>query len=253
MPPAGFSRRRLLRAAGPSLSALLAGCAFGGGSARSPTVTPAPVPTDTASPTPEPTPPPPTPEDLDFEVAVLDGFTEASPARLAITVRNAGDRLLTGVGDRQHVLPFVDDDYGGLNESGRLGLFLAPDDTTLTIQPQGERGDRVGQFLPDTPTDGCWRLPFDWPAAQGVEPAIRYTVSVPPGETVSHEYGLYFVDACEPGRFTFESDFDLANTDPPLQGALHRTRLGFDLTVSRAGALEVDVHEPLIGTRAAAD
>lgn len=235
------------------MTAALAGCAFGGGAARAPSVTPAPVPTDPKSPTPEPTPPPPSPDDLAFDVTVLGEFTAASPGRLGISVRNTGDRLLTGVGDRQHVLPFVDDDYAGLDESGQLALFLAPDDTTLTIQPEGERGDRVGQFLPDTSTDGCWQLPFDWPAARGAEPAVRYTVSVPPGETVSHEYGLYYIDACGPRRVTFENTFDLANTDPPQVGTLRRTRLGFTLTVAPAEPIRVDVHEPRVGGRTSTD
>lgn len=247
------TRRRFLRAAGVSATTALPGCAFGGGSGRLPTVTPAPVPTDEPTPTTEPTPPSPSPDDVAFEVTVLDGFTRASPARLAIAFRNTGSQHLTGVGNLQHILPFVDDDYAGVDESGRLGVFLAPDDTSLRIQPPGTPGGPVDQFLPDAPTGGCWTLPFDWPAVRGVRPSVLYTVSVPPGERVRHDYGLYYIDACRAGRFTFESRFDLANTDPPLQGRLHRTRLGFDLTVTQAETIRVDVHEPRVGPQGPAD
>lgn len=144
------------------------------------------------------------------------------------------------------MLPFVDDDYGGLDESGRFGLFLTPDDASLTIDPAGEPGGRVGEFLPHEPIDGCWRLPFDWPAAMGPSPDVLYTVTVPPAATVRHEYGLYYVDACASGRFTFESTFDLTNTDPPLVEALYRTRLGFDVIVAPGEELRLDVHEPAV-------
>lgn len=248
MPSAVPTRRRFLRSASLSATTVLAGCAFGSGSGQPPSITPAPVPTDTTAPTAEPTPPPPTPDEFAFEVDVLDPFTAASTCRLAITFRNTGDRLLTGLGPLQHVLPFVDDDYAGVDESGQLGVFLAPDDTSLTIDPDGASGGPVGRFLPDAPTDGCWTLPFDWPAARGGRPAILHTVSVPPGGAVRHEYGLYYIDACEVGRFTFEGTFDLANTDPPLRGVLYRTRLGFDVTISPDQTLQVDVHEPQVGT-----
>lgn len=252
MPRARSTRRRFLHTAGLSATTALAGCAFGSGSGRPPSVTPAPVPTDTTTPTAEPIPPPPTPAEFAFEVDVLDGFTAASPARLGASFRNTGDRLLTGVGPLQHVLPFVDDDYAGMDESGQLEVFLAPDGASLTIDPADTSGGRVGQFLPETPTDGCWTLPFDWPAARGARPAILHTVSVPPGEAVRHEYGLYYIDGCEAGRYTFEGTFDLANTDPPLAGALYRTRLGFDLTITPAQTLRVDVHEPRVAARASA-
>lgn len=240
------SRRRFLRTAGLAAASALGGCGFAGGSGSPATVTPVPVPTDTPVPTPEPTPPPPTPEDFAFDVTILSGFDVATPARLGITFENTGDRLLTGLGGRQFVLPFVDDDYGGLDESGRFGLFLAPDDTALSVAPEGQSAGPVGRFLPDEPTDGCWRLPFDWPAAEGVQPGILYTVTVQPGEAVRHEYGLYHVDDCEAGRFTFEGTFDLTNTNPPLEQGLRRTRLGFDLVVSPAETLRLDVHDPVV-------
>lgn len=224
----------------------LSGCGFRGGTDEFPTVTPAPVPTDTPSPTPAATPTPPTTADMVFEVSVLQGFTGTSPARLAATFRNTGDRLLTGVGPLQHVLPFVDDDYAGVDESGQLGLFLVPDDTALTVQPEGSSGGPVEAFLPGEPANGCWTLPFDWPAAKGPSPALLHTVSVPPGDAVRHEYGVYYLDGCEAGRYTFESTFDLTATDPPLEGALYQTRLGFDLTITPAQTVGVDVHEPRI-------
>lgn len=252
MPPAAPPRRRFLRGAGVSMTSALAGCVFGGRSGRPASVTPAPVPTDTASRTAAPIPSPSTPDDFLFEVFVLERFTSESPARLRITFRNTGGRRLTGVGPWRHVLPFTDDDYAGVDESGRFGLFLSPVDASLTIETEDTVGP-LGEFLPDEPTDGCWTLPFDWPAARGTNGTILHTVSVPSDEAVTHEYDLYYLDACDTGRFIFESTIDLANTDPPFEETLHRVSLGFDLTIAQTGTLHVDVHEPRVGSRTSAD
>lgn len=248
MAPVETSRRRLLRAATASATAALTGCASGSRSGDGITVTPAPVPTFSSSPTSAPTPGPPRAEDIEFYVVITHQFGMTHPARLVITFENTSDRFLTGVGGLQFVIPFVDDDYAGVDDSGQLGLFLAPDDAALTVKPEGTSAGRVGQFLPDEPRDRCWKLPFDWPGARGVSPAIFHTVGVPPGEQVSHEYGVYYIDRCEAGRFTFESRFQLTNTDPPLEQALYPARLGFDLIISSAETVRADVHEPVILT-----
>lgn len=241
------SRRDFLRLAGTSVAAGLAGCAALRGSSQSPTVTPAPVPTESPTATPRTTPEPPTPADFEFDVSVRRGFTAAGPARLEVGFRNVGDRLLTGAGGLQHVLPFVDDDYGGLSPGGTLELFLVPDETDLVVGPADRPPRPVEAYLPDRPTDGCWRLPFDWPAAWTTRPAVVHTVSVRPGRGVRHGYTLYHIDDCTAGTYGFEGHFDLTNTDPPLTGALYRTRLGFDLTVAPSGAVSAAVRPPTVG------
>lgn len=236
-------RRRFLRTVGATSVAALAGCSLGGTAPPSRTITPAPVPPDEPSPT---IPPPPSADDVSFEVRALNGFTNTLPARLSATFRNTGDRLLTALGARELVLPFVDDDYAGLDGSGEFGLFLAPADTTLVIDSGDTLEASVGASHPDRRPDGCWTLPFSWSGARGASPVVMYAVTLAPSESVSHVYECYFIDECSPGTYTFEATLDLTNTDPPLERAVYRTNLGFDLTVTADASVAVDVHQPRI-------
>ena len=241
MPP---SRRDVLRATSTALLGSLAGCAVGGSSREEPSVTPAPVPTES----PVPTPPRPSPDDVVLEVDVRRGFAPDHPARLEIGFTNAGDRTLVASDGPQYVVPFVDEDYAGEASDGSLGLFLVPDGAKLHVRPEGTDGGWVGEYLPEAPTDGCWRLPFDWPDARSFSTAILHVVDLAPGETVRHGYGLYWIDACEPGTYAFEHRFDLryaTGGETPAQPSL--TATGFDLTVADDGGLSVDVREPVVG------
>lgn len=244
--PSAPSRRRVLRLAGTALSASLAGCAGRGDRPGRLTVTPAPVPSDEPTPTGRPPDagPPPSADAIRLAVSVTAGFSETSPARLEITFHNVGLRPLTALDGPAHVLPFVDDDYAGADEAGDLGLFLVPDDADLTISPGGGKPAPVEAALPTAPTDGCWSLPFDWPAARDGRPAVLHAVTVRPGRTLHHGYRLYFIDECTAGRFTFVNTFDLAAGDPPHERDLHRARLAFDVVVDESMALDVRVREP---------
>lgn len=241
------SRRRVLELAGASLTTGLAGCARAGEPGIEPTVTPAPVPSDRLTSTATPTASgPPSPADLGFWVDVRDDFTDASPARLDISLWNAGPRVLTVLDGPEHAVPFVDDDYAGVDESGHPTLLLVPDDAGLQVDPADGPADRIDAYLPEAPTDGCWRVPFDWPAARAGATAVLHAVPLEPGQLRSHGYGLYFIDECSPGTYRFEHTFELAAGDPPLERDLHTARLGFDVTVAESMAVSVDVHEPQV-------
>lgn len=251
MQPARASRRQLLRTAGAAIGGSLAGCTAGDptGDEPSATASPAAPGTDTPSPTAAPSgPPPPTADDVALDVAVLQSFTPDQPARLEIAFTNAGERSLLGLGGPQYVLPFVDDDYAGEAADGSLALFLLPDDNGLAVEPEGEPTASVESYLPDAPTDGCWTVPFEWPAAKASFTAVLHEVPVEPGGTVSHEYSLYYLDDCVTGTFAFESSFDLGyrRSDDP-DGTLYPTALGFDLTIADDG-ITVSAHEPAVDT-----
>lgn len=247
MPPPP-TRRRFLQLAGTAAATGLAGCSRTGGSTGQPPVTPAPVPSDrpTTTPRADATVSGPTAEDLAFDVALESGFSVESPARLEIAVRNDGDGVLTAVGGPDHVLPFVDDDYVGVDRTGHPTLFLAPDDAGLTIAPAAGDPGPLGEFLPAAPVEGCWSVPFDWPAAWGPQPAILRTDSLDPGETRRHGYGLYYLEACVAGTFAFASTFELTSAEPPFGGPATRARLGFVVTVTGDLEVLVGVQDPVV-------
>lgn len=242
------SRRDLLRLAGATGLSGLAGCALSEPTTTPPTVTPAPVPTDTktAAVTARRVPPPPDPGDLQFTVEILDGFSEASPARLEIRIENQGTSLLTALDGTEYVFPFVDDDYTGIDWSGDPELLLVPNDPKVRVAPGDAEPATMDAFLPDAPTDGCWSVPFEWPAARAPRPAMLHAVPLPPGATRRHRYELYFLEECSSGTFAFENTFDLAVGDPPIERGLYRARLAFDVARSDSTGLLVRVDDPRI-------
>lgn len=244
----GSTRRAFLRSAAGAGAAGLAGCTGGDRSVDVGGVTAAPVPSDSPAATSTASPvPAPTADEIGFWVEVLDGFTSSAPARLAISFWNRGQRVLTALDGPAHTLPFVDDDYLGVAPEGDAGLLLLPDDAELVLDPEGADPGPIGSFLPDAPTDGCWRVPFEWPEARDHDTAVLTAVSVDPGVLRRHEYRLYFVEECAPGVYRFEHTFDLAAGDPPGERALHRARLAFDATVTASMGVRVDVDEPVVG------
>lgn len=248
------TRRRVLRAVATGVTIGLAGCAVGRHWAGRPTVTPAPVPPDRPSLTPEsPDGRPPSPDVLEFEVRVLTGFSEASPARLEIGFRNAGNAVITALDGPAHTVPFVDDDSVGTDWSGDPEVLLVPDDARMTVDPAGAEPGPIHEFLPQSPTDGCWSVPFDWSAARRPSNAGLHAISLQPGECRRHEYGLYYLDGCTTGTFSFVNTFDLAAGDPPFGRDLVRARLGFDVAISEVMEPLVRVHDPVIEASAGGD
>lgn len=245
--PSRTSRRRFLRLAGAT-AAGLAGCSQTDGSAGRITVTPAPLPADrpSSSSSSAGTTDAATAAALEFDVRLRSGFSDASPARLEIVVRNVGDIVLTALGGSEHVLPFVDDNYAGVDRTGHVSLFLAPDDSALTVAPEGGEPGPLDEFLPAAPVAGCWSLPFDWPAAWGSQSATGHSVSLPPGEHRRHRYGLYYVDECIAGSFAFANTFELVAGDSPGERSPARVRLGFVLTVTGELEVLIGVQNPVI-------
>lgn len=165
--------------------------------------------------------------DFEFEVTVLGEFTDRQPGRLRIAFTNVSDEELYGIDGPDYSIPFVDDDYA----SNNLELLLIPE----------EGGPRVDGTFPESPTDGCWKVPFEWPEARGPETLQQIRRRVSPGETASHEYSLYYTDECSSGTFTFENEFELrkAEADP------RQVKLGFDLTITDQ-EMSASVDEPVI-------
>lgn len=245
--PSVPARRRFLQLASVAVTTGLAGCVATGGPSRPVTVTPAPVPSDRPPTTATDRPHPPPPADaLGFRVTVIGDFDAAHPARLEIAVRNEGAVPLTALGTSPHVLPFVDDDYTGTDWSGDPELLLIPDEAELVVDPAGAESAPVGEFLPSTPADGCWSVPFDWPEAHDTGAGGIHAALLAPGETRRHRYGLYFTDGCASGTFSFEHTFDLAAGDVPIEPGLYRGRLAFDLAVSDTMGPLVRVRDPVI-------
>lgn len=242
------SRRGLLELAGTTGVAALAGCAQPTDSTGTPTVTPAPVPTDRATPveTRNRQPPPPAPDTLQFEVEVLAGFGESEPAQLEIRIENTGDSLLTGLGKAEYVFPFVDDDYVGVDWTGNPELLLVPRESAVEVAPGNADPAEIETFLPDAPTDGCWSVPFDWPADRVSDPPALWAIPLLPGEREKHRYELYYLEECTTGTFRFTSTFDLAVGDPPIEQGLYRARLSFDVARSDTTGLLVRVNDPWI-------
>lgn len=237
------TRRAVLRAVGGAATAGLAGCTRRGDGFAQLSVTPAPVPSDS------PTPSSPTigsalsRAEVEFRVRARSGFDETGPARLEISLRNAGDTLLTVLDSPRLSVPFVDDDYVGTDWSGDPGVLLVPDGSELTVDPAGADPGPIGEFLPESSPDGCWTVPFDWPAARGPTSDVLHAVPLQPGEHRRHGYGVYSLDGCATGTFSFENTFDLAAGDPPFGRDLVRARLGFDLALSDALAPVVRVDD----------
>ncbi|MFB6361714.1 MAG: hypothetical protein ABEH59_10390 [Halobacteriales archaeon] len=237
----GRSRREFVRIASTAVSGLIAGCGARSGGDELVSVTPAPVPT-TATETPEPTPKhlAELSDRFEFEVEVRSGFTPESPARLEITVWNRTDTQLTALAGSRFVLPFVDRDYAGIDQSGDPGLSLVPDETRLIVDRDDAEPARLTALLPEAPKDGCWRLPFEWaPAWMTRESSLKIATLVP-GEWRSHRYGLYFIGDCGPGTFTFENRFDIAVGQAAGERELLVARLGFDVTVAENGEIRVN-------------
>ncbi|MFB6361030.1 MAG: hypothetical protein ABEH59_06870 [Halobacteriales archaeon] len=242
------SRRGLLKLAGLTGVTGLAGCAQPTASSGSPTVTPAPVPTDRPTPvaTSHRQPPPPDPEVLQFEVEVLAGFGETQPAQLEIRIENTGDTLLTGLGQAEYVFPFVDDDYVGVDWTGNPELLLVPRESAVEVAPGDADPAKIEAFLPEAPIDGCWSVPFDWPADRVSDVPALWAIPLLPGARERHRYELYYLEECTTGTFTFTSTFDLAVGDPPIERGLYRARLSFDVARSDTTGLLVRVNDPRI-------
>lgn len=246
------SRRRFLQAVGAVAAAGLAGCATHRAGPGKPTVSPAPVPSDRSTPTAgSPTArPPPSPDVLEFEVWALSGFEVEHPARLEISLRNAGDAMLTALDGPMHTVPFVDDDYVGTDWTGDPELLMVPDEAELTLDPPGADPAPIRTFLPSTSTDGCWSVPFEWPADHAATGAVLHAIPLQPDERRRHEYSLYSLDGCPTGTFSFVNTFDLSVGDPPFGRDLYRARLGFDLALSDRFEPLVRVYDPIIGPTA---
>lgn len=166
--------------------------------------------------------------DFEFEVTILGEFTNSHPGRLRISFTNVSGEALYGIDGPDYSIPFVDDDYA----STELELLLIPD----------EGGPRVDGTFPESPTDGCWKVSFEWPEARGPETLQQLRRRVSPGETVSHEYSLYYTDECVSGTFTFENEFELQKGD----GDPRPMTVGFDLTITDQ-TMSVSVNEPVSG------
>lgn len=242
-----WSRRRVLRGLGASAVAGLAGCSGAEPQVARLSVTPAPVPSDTPSPTPTATPGArPDAEAVRFRVELLSGFDADGPARLSIAVRNDGPLNLTAVGVTPHVFPFVDDQYAGTDRAGRPRLFLLPENAALVTDRPNETSKPVSTLLPERATEGCWSTRFEGRPPVAPSNRFLFSVTLAPGETISHDYRVYFIGACGAGRYSFQAETLLAAGDPPGRNGIHRLLTGFYLSVSSDLRLSIGLEDPVI-------
>lgn len=181
-------------------------------------------------------------DDFSFDVSVLHGFCRENPARLEITFTNKSESTLTASGGPEHTLPFIDDDYVGMNQSNKPGLFLVPDNNAYFSWEDEEGNDiSLSDIIPSSPTDGCWKLLIDWPPeGQKVQTAILHRFELPPGESITHQYSVYFLNTCTTGTFSFERTLGLLKG-----GDAGQVTQGFDLTVTETD-IAVSTHEPSV-------
>jgi hypothetical protein len=251
----GGSRRDFIQLVGAAVAGSTAGCGARDTGDQGITVTPAPVPSTTPKATNElRARPAELASRIEFDVTVLIGFSKASPAGLEISVGNRTERQVTALAGSRFVLPFVDRDYVGTDRSGAPGLLLAPNPTRLIVDPKAGAGERLTAALPEAPIDGCWTLPFEWPAALRTRDATLQFATLVPGEHRDHRYRLYFIEDWAPGTFTFQNRFDLTVGRTREDRELYLARLGFEVTVTDDRDVQVVVRDPVIASpRSSAD
>lgn len=213
------------------------------------TVTNAQSPTETTVPTPSPEAGPLTTDDFELDVSVLQEFTNDHPARLRITFKNSGTRELVGMGGPEHILPFVDDNYAGDDVYNEPKLFLLPDNGPyFSIVDQDGTRRSISDVIPDSPTDGSWTLPINWPPQSSIVTPILNAVPVPVGSEVSHEYSLYFIDDCTNGLFTFVNNLEIRVGPRATANESHQdyaVTLKFVIQISDTG-MKGSIREPEI-------
>ncbi len=214
------TRRDLLRTAGLSVTALVAGCLSNGTPAGSPTDSPTDdlpgdSPTDDSGDTrPSGTGGPGvsivnTDETPDLPVrpeieVVTEAATDETPPQLRVTVTNEADETLS-IGEGRDV----------------VFAYVADEDGHLQLLPAGE----------EYPAEaGCWRL------TEGIAVTEEYrTTELGPGESTSQLLDLYALpgeDACLPvGNFRFTSTYSVARGPDRLATEGESAEWGFTLSL----------------------
>ena len=210
------TRRDLLRLAGLSGTALVAGCLSNGGPTATPTDDlPTDTPTDDSGGT-RPTgtggpgvsvvaidEAPDLPIRPTVEV-VTEAATEATPPQLRVTVTNEADEVIS-IGEGRDV----------------VFAYVADEDGLLILLPAGE----------EYPAEaGCWRL------TEGIAVTEEYrTTELDPGESTSQLLDLYALpgeDACLPvGQFRFTSTYSVARGPDRIPTEGSSAEWGFTVTL----------------------
>ncbi|MFB6295859.1 MAG: hypothetical protein ABEH66_03340 [Halobacteriales archaeon] len=152
---------------------------------------------------------------------------------------------LVGKGGPAHTLPFVDDDYVGRTESNEPGLILVPDNEYyFSLVEEGGNETGLRDVIPTEPTDGCWKLLFDWPPEGKASTAILHKFELAPGESITHGYSLYHLNRCQRGTYSFEGTVKIESRET-RDVEIFTLILGFDLTLTET-CPEVSVHDPRI-------
>lgn len=230
-----LTRREAFHTIGSTAIVPLAGCMnrIDSGTKQPANQTEEPEPTASTT-----TPRPVAKEEFEFDVAVLDQFTEAHTASVRFSFTNTSNRPYVVT-----PLEFGPSDHGFVveNDARTANIVLVNASMTFSDPVTNARTDP-----PTEPQDGCWTLDatFSYP--------VGLTVGeVPPGETITEEFTCYAHrenEHCLPAgayRFTEEHDFE--------PGSIHRDRRSgpsdryaflVSLLIDDTGALSVDVeHE----------
>lgn len=130
---------------------------------------------------------------VDVCVEAVEPFTDEHPARIAVALTNEADSEQTF--DFTVSPPYPP--YPAEHEDAAAELLPIPDYREY-VTP------RSGEFVPEAPTDGCWRA-LERPG--GLDAGISRTIA--PGETLREEYALLAApdgECLAPGTYRTEVD-----------------------------------------------
>lgn len=237
MPSSPLRRRQLLQAAGAASITIVTGCGGADRENRTPTAPPKGGPTTPAPATPAPNL---SRDDFEFEVSVLRSFTEDHTAQLRITFGNNTNERLTVISSYDPALPFGDFTGQLRADSSDTTLLLVTEGVSWTIiDPDGAEW-QPSETTPQSPTNGCWTLPFD--PANYAQLAIQHERELGAGETINRDYGLYYTGECTSGVFDFGHSLSI---QPPGTDREHEIQVGFSVTVSDSD-VAVTPHERVL-------
>lgn len=180
-------------------------------------------------------------DDIEFTVDIDRQFTDDHPARLTITLGNAGDAWL-------------EFSYGPVLfsrfRSQPGGLFLVPDDRSHIATMTAGGRDGTAAFVPNEPIDGCWRQPdVGW-----MMHPIALVAKLGPGDVIREGYTVLDTgeDEClRPDAYRFEQSFEMRHRTneqvaSDVAGDDATVMLSFVLDRGESGEITASTDDPAI-------
>jgi len=171
---------------------------------------------------------------LEFTVDRSQPSTDSAPASIALSVTNTLEAECMATATHSPVVPFAGRFGYRSSQDGQL-LVTPIDGNDQWFQTDTNELVDVSTVLPESPVDGCWRIP---PQYDGIaDPPGQISREIQPGETLDQEYELYHMHDCGFGQYTAHQSVTLAaeefETEPHVPLVLR-------LTVGEDGDVEVD-------------